>query len=47
MLVLLFTLFFVHISGEIPLDSAITETSDNGTPIVISHPESLYVSHDL
>jgi len=30
------------ILGEVPLDGAITETSDNGTPIVISHPESLH-----
>ena len=31
--------------GEIPLDGVITETSDEGTPIVISHPDSVQVTH--
>ena len=36
---------YYRFSGEVPLDSAITETSDSGTPIVISQPDSLYVSY--
>jgi len=28
--------------GEIPLDTSIRETSDNGNPIVISEPSSIY-----
>eukprot|EP00112_Aurelia_sp_Birch-Aquarium-sp1_P011836 Seg2489.2 transcript_id=Seg2489.2/GoldUCD/mRNA.D3Y31 product="Iron-sulfur protein NUBPL" protein_id=Seg2489.2/GoldUCD/D3Y31 len=30
-----------EVIGEIPLDGVITETSDEGTPIVVSHPNSM------
>eukprot|EP00795_Rhopilema_esculentum_P010791 gene10791-19592_t len=31
-----------EVLGQLPLDSIITDTSDSGTPIVISHPDSLH-----
>ena len=32
----------VEFLGEVPLDMIIRETSDEGRPIVVSHPESEY-----
>jgi ATP-binding protein involved in chromosome partitioning len=34
--------FGVEFLGEIPLDLAIRETSDAGTPIVVSQPDSVH-----